>query len=340
MEPIRIGLMGLGRIGRNLFRILAEREDLEIVAISDKADPATLAYLLRFDTLLGRFEHPVELQDGVLASAGHKVRMLSATEPGAAPWGELGVDVVIEEGKPGRKLEEHARHLEAGAKRVILCVPTAEPAEITAVRGINDAALHREHRLISAGSGTAQAAAPVLKVLADAFGIERAFLTSVHAYADTQRLADVPDDDMRRGRAAAENIIPQVTNAAQVLTELLPGLTGKISALSMNVPVANGSAVDLTCWHEREVSVAAINEAMRTAAASDAFRGVLFYESEPIVSSDVLRSSYSATFDSKATMAMAGRVSKTLSWFDNGWGYAHRVVELLARLHALDQEVA
>jgi glyceraldehyde 3-phosphate dehydrogenase len=331
--------MGLGRIGRNIFRILYKSDDLRIEAISDVADQAALAYLLRFDTILGRFPDEVSVRDGHLYVAGRQVSML--TEPKGSdtipPWGDLGVDTVIEATSKYRTRREIERHLEAGAKRVILCSPPAEPPDITVVMGVNDDQLRPEHRIVSNASCTAHAAAPVLEILEDAFGIKRAFLTTVHAYTNQQRLADVPDADPRRGRAAAENIIPQETNAAEVIVGLLPQLAGKLSGLAMNVPVPNGSVVDLVCWHDRPVTVEAVNEVVRTAAASTRWKGILEYEDEPIVSSDILLSAASGTYDSLATMVLGTDASKTLTWFDNGWGYAHRVVDLLRRFQEIDK---
>ncbi len=336
--PTRVGLMGLGRIGRNVFRLLYKSDDIRIEAISDIADHAALAYLLRFDTILGRFPDEVSVRDGNLYAAGRQVRMLSGARPGDVPWGDLGVDTVIEATAHLRSRAELERHLEMGAKRVILCEPPLDPPDITVVMGVNDGDLRAEHRIVSNASCTAHCAAPVLQILAGAFGIRRAFLTTVHAYTNQQRLADVPAEDPRRGRAAAENIIPQETNAAEVILGLLPELRGKLTALAMNVPVPNGSVVDLVCWHERPVTVAAVHEVMRTAAAGERWRGILAFEDEPIVSSDVIHSPYSSTFDGLATMVLAGNVSKTLSWFDNGWGYAHRVVDLVHRFAAFDRE--
>ncbi|HSU83270.1 MAG TPA: type I glyceraldehyde-3-phosphate dehydrogenase, partial [Thermoanaerobaculia bacterium] len=208
------------------------------------------------------------------------------------------------------------------------------------VFGVNEDQLRPEHRIVSVASATAIAAGPVLKVLDNAFGVERAFLTTVHAFTNQQRLADVPDDDPRRGRAAGENIIPQETHAAELLADLLPDLRGKITGYSMNVPVANGSVVDLVCWHQRPVTVEAVNEVVRTAAASDGLKHILGYETEPIVSSDILLSEDSGTFDSLGTMVLGNEVSKTLTWFDNGWGYAHRVVDLLRRFEQFDLKEA
>ena len=336
----KIGLMGFGRIGRNLFRILYQSEDIKLAAISDIADHKALEYLLRFDTILGPFPDEVSIQEDNLYVIGRQIPMLSEKEPGDIPWGDLGVDIVIEATAQDRTREDFEKHLEQGAKRVILCVPQKTPPDITVVMGVNDAHLKPEHRIVSNGSCTAHCAAPVVKILHDAFGIKRAFLNTVHAYTNQQRLADVPSEDKRRGRAAAENIIPQETNATQVVTELIPDLAGRLSGASMNVPVPNGSVVDLVCWHEKPVTELAINEVIRTAAASDQWKGILNYEDDPIVSSDIIRSTYSSTFDSMATMVQKENVSKTLSWYDNGWGYAHRVVDLIRKFIEIDKEAA
>lgn len=336
--PTRIGLMGLGRIGRNIFRILYNSDDIRIEAISDVADLTGLVYLLRFDTILGRFPDEISARDGHIYVAGRQIKMLPDEPAGQIPWGDLGVDTVIEATRRFRTRAEMERHLEAGAKRVILCSPPAEPPDITVVVGVNDGQLRPEHRIISNASNTAHCAAPILKILDDAFGIRRGFLTTVHAYTNQQRLADVPAEDPRRGRAAAENIIPQDTNSAQVVMDLLPQLQGKLTGLAMNVPVANGSVVDMVCWHDRPVTVEAINEVVRTAAASGRWKGIVEFEDDPIVSSDIIRSVASSTFDSLATMMLGEKVSKTLAWFDNGWGYAHRVVDLIRRFEQLDEK--
>ncbi len=335
-----IGLMGFGRIGRNLFRILYQSEDIKLAAISDIADHKALEYLLRFDTILGPFPDEVSIQEGNLYVVGRQIPMLSEKEPGDVPWGDLGVDTVIEATAQNRTREDFEKHLAQGAKRVILCVPQKTPPDITIVMGVNDDQLKPEHRIVSNGSCTAHCAAPVIKILHEAFGIQRAFLSTVHAYTNQQRLADVPSEDKRRGRAAAENIIPQETNATQVVTELIPDLAGRLSGASMNVPVPNGSVVDLVCWHEKPVTELAINEVIRTAAASDHWRGILNFEDDPIVSSDIIHSTYSSTFDSLATMVQKENVSKTLSWYDNGWGYAHRVVDLIRKFMEIDKEAA
>jgi glyceraldehyde 3-phosphate dehydrogenase len=335
-----IGLMGFGRIGRNLFRILYQSEDIKLAAISDIADHKALEYLLRFDTILGPFPDEVSIRENNLYVVGHQIPMLSEKDPGDVPWGDLGVDIVVEATAQHRSREDFEKHLKQGAKRVILCVPQKTPPDITVVMGVNDNQLKPEHRIVSNASCTAHCAAPVVKILHEAFGIQRAFLSTVHAYTNQQRLADVPSEDKRRGRAAAENIIPQETNAAQVVTGLIPELAGRLTGASMNVPVPNGSVVDLVCWHEKPVTQVAINEVVRTAAASAKWRGILHYEDDPIVSSDIIRSTYSSTFDSQATMVQKGNVSKTLAWYDNGWGYTHRVVDLIRKFVEIDKEAA
>jgi glyceraldehyde 3-phosphate dehydrogenase len=335
-----IGLMGFGRIGRNLFRILYQSEDIKLAAISDIADHKALEYLLRFDTILGPFPDEVSIQENNLYVVGRQIPMLSEKEPGDVPWGDLGVDIVIEATAQHRSREEFEKHLKQGAKRVILCVPQKTPPDITVVMGVNDNQLKPEHRIVSNASCTAHCAAPVIKILLEAFGIQRAFLSTVHAYTNQQRLADVPSEDKRRGRAAAENIIPQETNAAQVVIGLIPELAGRLTGASMNVPVPNGSVVDLVCWHEKPVTQVAINEVIRTAAACAKWRGILNYEDDPIVSSDIIRSTYSSTFDSQATMVQKENVSKTLAWYDNGWGYTHRVVDLIRKFVEIDKEAA
>ena len=333
----RIGLMGFGRIGRDLFRLLYDRKDLQVAAVNDIADPKGLEYLLRFDTIQGRFPTEVSVHGGHIYVDGQQIPLLSESREENVSWGALGVDVVIEAtGKPVPRAQVE-RHLRNGAKRVILCVPPEDAPDITVVMGVNDDQLSLDHQIVSNGSCTAHAVGPVIKILHGAFGIERAFLSTIHAYTNQQRLADVPSVDKRRGRAAAENIIPQATNAAEVIMGLVPELDGKIQGMAMNVPVPNGSLVDLVCWHERPISEKAVNEVIRTAAAGS-YRQVLGYEDEPVVSSDILQSPYSGTFDALGTMVLGDKVSKTLTWFDNSWGYTNRVVDLIQRFAQLEKE--
>jgi glyceraldehyde 3-phosphate dehydrogenase len=337
MSPLSIGLVGCGRIGRNLVRLLVPEEALRLAAIEEPAEPEAVEYLLRFDTLLGRFPRPLERVEGGLEIAGRRVALFRPRADGPAPWADLGVTTVIEASGRLRTRAELEAHLAAGAHRVVLCTPAAQPPDLTVVAGVNSGALTRAHRIVSVGSVTANCAGPVLKLLHQAFGVERAFLTTVHAFSSQLNLADVPTPGMRTGRAAGENIIPHDTNADDLLSELLPELAGRVSGMALHVPVPNGSVVDLTCWHPRPVTAEEINAVVREAAAGE-LAGILAYETEPIVSSDVLGTSYSGVFDSLSTMIVAGRVSKTLTFYDNAWGYANRVLDVLRRFAAFELE--
>jgi glyceraldehyde 3-phosphate dehydrogenase len=338
VRPVRIGLRGFGRVGRSLLRVLRRHPRLEITVISDPGDAEGLEYLLRFDTLLGRYPEEIGRTEGHLVVGGKPIVFLTGRDQGEPIWGDYGVDCVVEatgrEGGMGRA--ELERSLENGAGKVLLCVPPEEPPDRTILMGVNENSLTAEDRIISNGSCTAHAAAPVLAMLGEAFGIERAFLNSVHAYTNEQRLADVPSEEPRRGRAASENIIPQQAGTASVLASALPELADKVSASAMNVPVPNGSVVDIVCWHEKPVSVELINEVVRTAASTQRWQRIVAYEDRPIVSSDVLQSTFSSTFDAQATMVMGQHISKTLAWFDNGWAYVHRAVELIEHMSSLE----
>ncbi len=334
MAKTRIGLLGFGRVGRNLFRAVLGRSDLAVTTVRDVADAEVLEYLLRYDTVLGRFPEELSVKDGHLYVAGRQIAFLTG-EPDApgVDWGAHGVDVVVD--ATSRDSVERAEldgHLERGASAVVLCVPPAQAPDATVVMGVNDEGLDGSQRIVSNASCTAHCVAPILQILDQAFGVERAFVNSVHAYTNKQRLADVPAEDPRSGRAAAENIIPQETKTAQIIEDVLPSLAGKVQASAMNVPVSNGSVVDLVCWHERDVTPVAINEVVRTAVATARYRDLVEFATDPIVSSDILQSPYSSTFDSIATTTLGTHVSKTLAWFDNGWGYVHRVADLIERL--------
>lgn len=332
-----VGLYGFGRIGRNIFRILYNREDIRIGAISDLAEPAGIEYLVKFDTILGRFPDLVSIKEDNLYVAGRQIPVLSGKDQPPVPdWKGLGVDVVFEATNIGRTRAEAERHLAAGARRVILMAPPKEAPDITVVMGINDREISLEHRIVSNASSTVQAVTPIVKILHEAFGIERAIFTTVHAYSSAHRLADVPAEDMRRGRAAPENIIPQESRSPARVEQLLPELAGRLSGFAMNVPVRNGSVVDLVCWYAKKVTPIAINEVLRTAAATARWKSSLAFSEDPIVSSDIARSPHSATFDSLATMVLGERVSKTLSWFDSSFGYSKRAVELVERFAALE----
>jgi glyceraldehyde 3-phosphate dehydrogenase len=323
-----IGLMGFGRIGRNLFRILSRSENVRIGAISDIADHEALTYLLKYDSILGRFPDKVTFRDGRLYTWGREIPFLSGKDPKDVNWGDFGVDYVIEASGRDRSRDDLQGHIDNGARRVILCAPPSEEPDISVIYGINQKDVRPEHRIISNASCTAHCAAPVLAILDEAFGIERAHLTTVHAYTNVQRLADVPGDDMRMSRAAAENIVPSDTNCAHVLDQVLPNLRGKVRASALRVPVPNGSIVDMTTWMSRPVTKDGINEVMRTAAAGP-YSEILEFMEDEIVSSDVSMTTYSSVFDSLATMVQEGSLAKTISWFDNSWGYSHRVIDLL-----------
>jgi glyceraldehyde 3-phosphate dehydrogenase len=340
-EFLRVGIFGFGRIGRNLFRILYDRKDIDLRAIADLADAEPLGYLTKFDTVLGRFPSPVEFDGGFLAVAGRRVRMITGKDQPPVPdWAELGVETVFESTSHSRPHAELQRHLDAGARRVIVLSPPLDPPDITCVMGVNDSDLSASHRIVSNASSTVHCLAPIVAILEDSFGIERALFTTVHSYTSHHRLADVPARDMRLGRAAAENIIPQESRSPEMVMDLLPRLRGRLSGTAISVPVQNGSLVDLVCWHPKPVSAAGINEAVRNAARSDRWSRFVSYETEPIVSSDVALSRFSGIFDSRATMAIGRHVSKTIGWFDSGFGYAHRAVDLLERFAVVDRKTA
>lgn len=330
---IKIGIMGLGRIGRNIFRILHSQNQIEVVAIADIVDPEALGYLLNYDTVFGRFPDPVFVKGHSLFVKGREVQVVQAKEPKDVDWRKLGVDIVIDASAKYKTRASLSQHLENGARKVILTGPCEfSEVDITLIRGVNDAQLTNKHNLISAGSITTNCIGLIIKILNSAFGIENAFLNTVHAYTNAQRLADVPHDELRLSRAAAENIIPAESKVPLSIEYLFPELKGKVDAIAMNVPVPNGSCVDLVCHVSRDVSVESINETIKSAAASAEYGTILEYVTDPIVSSDVIRSSHSAVFDSMATQVLQQRLVKTLTWFDNGWGYSNRIVEIVKTL--------
>ncbi len=334
---LRIGIMGFGRIGRNIFRILNRNNDIEVVAIADIAEPTAIEYLLKFDTVHGHFPDPVSARGNALYVRGKEIALLQGKEPGAVSWKDLNIDVVIEATAKYRTREWLQKHLDAGARRVILTTPPLDDIDAVIVRGVNDSTLKVSDRLVSTTSITANCLGLLLDILNKAFGIDRAFLTTVHAYTNDQRLADVPHTDLRRSRAAAENIIPTETWAPQALAKILPELAGKIDGLAMNVPVPDGSNVDLVAETKNRVTVESINEVMKSAAGAQ-YSGLVSYVTDPIVSSDVIGDTHSAIFDSMSTMVLGDRMLKVLAWYDNGWGYAQRIVELLGQMAAFKEK--
>ncbi len=327
----RVGLMGCGRIGRNIFRILHGRDDVELVAISEIADHAGVAYLLRFDTVLGRFPEPISLEGDLLRAGGRTVRMLSGRAPGDVDWKALGVDYVIVATGQERPRAELEKHLKAGARHVILCAPPADEPDITVVFGVNEDRVTPAHRILSNGSCTAAAIGPIIKVLHERFGVRQGFLTTVHAYTNDQMLADVPAADLRRSRSAAENIIPKETRVHDMLMAIVPGLSGRLGGMALNVPVPDGSAVDLVAQTERPATTQAVNDAIREAAAGP-LSGLIEYTADPIVSSDVIDNSNSGIFDSLVTQGLGDDIVRVMVWFNNGYGYAHRALDLVRLL--------
>ena len=326
---MRIAINGFGRIGRTAFRLLNPRDDITVVAINDLADPLALAYLLRHDTVMGAFPDRAEVEGDALRTSHQTVRMLRIPVLPKLPWGELAVDVVIEATGVFRERARLAGHLDAGAGRVILTVPAKDEVDATVVLGVNDDQLRPEHRIVSNASCTTNCLAPVAMVLDREFGIERGVMTTVHAYTNDQRLADVPHSDWRRSRAAAENTIPTTTGAARAVGKVLPRLAGKLDGMAMRVPVPDGSVVDLVTTLRESVTPARINEALRAAAATPRLKRVLRYSEGPLVSSDIVGDPHSSIFDAPLTQCVGERVAKTLSWYDNEWGYSNRVVDLL-----------
>ena len=333
----RVAINGFGRIGRSVLRILIERDlpDLEVVAVNDLADDDVLAYLLRYDSVMGPLEEEVSLSDGVMRVGGHHVRMLCERDPARLPWADLGVDVVVESTGVFRNRDALVKHLQAGARRVVLTVPPKDSLDETVVLGVNDHLLGPEDLLISNASCTTNCLAPIAKILNDRFGIRRGLMTTVHAYTNDQRLADVPHADLRRSRAATENIIPTTTGAAKAVGKVLPELEGKLDGMAMRVPVADGSIVDLVVELDREATAEELNAAVREAADGD-LSGIVQYTEAPVVSSDIIGNPHSSVFDAGATAVLGSNLVKVLAWYDNEWGYSNRVVDLIDRLTRLD----
>ena len=328
----RVAINGFGRIGRNVLRAAYARSaDIEIVAINDLTDPKTLAHLLRYDSVLGRFAHTVEVTADGIAIDGKEIRVLAERDPAALPWKELDVPIVLESTGFFTSREGASKHLTAGAIKVIISAPATDP-DVTLVLGVNDAAYDpATHHIISNASCTTNCLAPVAKILLDEFGIERGFMTTTHAYTNDQSILDLPHADLRRARAAAVNVIPTSTGAAKAIGLVVPELKGRLDGIAMRVPVPDGSVVDLVLELGREATVEEINSAIKAKADKGALAGILEYTEDPIVSSDVIGSSYSSVFDSKLTMAN-GKLAKVISWYDNEFGYSNRVVDLLQRV--------
>jgi glyceraldehyde 3-phosphate dehydrogenase len=330
---LKAGINGFGRIGRNVFRAAHEQgADIDWVAVNDITDPATLAHLLKHDSILGPFPGEVEATDTGLVVDGDELRVLAERDPGALPWGDLGAEVVIESTGLFTDRENASKHLAAGAKKVIISAPATDP-DVTLALGVNDDAYDKDaHHVISNASCTTNCLAPVAKVLHDAIGIEHGLMTTVHAYTADQNLQDLPHKDLRRARAAAINLIPTSTGAAKAIGAVIPELDGKLNGMAIRAPIANGSVVDLTCSVARETSIDEINGAFRERADTGPMAGILRYSDEPLVSTDIVRSPFSSIFDSELTMVIDGTLVKLVAWYDNEWGYSNRVVDLTLRV--------
>ncbi len=330
---VRVGINGFGRIGRNVFRAAFERDaDIEWLAVNDLVDPKTIAHLLHYDSNYGPFPGAVEATDTGLKVKGKEIRVLAERDPAALPWEELEADVVIESTGLFTDRENAAKHLEAGAKKVVISAPATDP-DVTVALGVNfDEAYDREHHhVISNASCTTNCLAPIAKVVQDAVGIRHGLMTTIHAYTADQRLQDMPHRDLRRARAAAVNLIPASTGAAKAIGAVIPELNGKLHGFAIRAPVPTGSVVDLTVETERETTVDELNQAFKE-AADGSLRGLLAYTEDPIVSSDIIKNPASSIVDSQLTAVMDGTMAKVVSWYDNEWGYSNRIVDLVQRI--------
>src|SRR6266404_7815961 len=334
MANTRVGINGFGRIGRNFFRAQLERGgDFEIVAINDLGDAKTMGHLLKFDSVLGQLSEDVEVGDGVIRAGTSELKVLSERDPASLPWGDLEVDLVIESTGFFTDRDGAQKHLDAGAKKVVISAPATDP-DVTIVLGVNDDTYDPDqHHIISNASCTTNCVAPLAKVLHDNFTVEQGFMTTIHAYTNDQQILDLPHKDLRRARAAAINLIPTSTGAARAIGVVMPDLKGKIDGMSMRAPVPTGSIVDLVVQVGQDTSVEAVNDLFRGKSDTGDFEGILLYSDEPLVSTDIVHSSYSAIFDSDLTM-VNGNLVKVFGWYDNEWGYSCRLVDLVAKIGA------
>ncbi len=334
---VKIGINGFGRIGRSVFRVLAGRDDIrgniEVAAINDLFENEKLAYLLKYDSVMGVFPGEVAAGDGFLTVDGHRIAMTKEREPAKIPWGDLGAEIVVESTGVFVKKEQLQKHLDGGAKKVILTVPASDEIDATIVMGVNDEILRPQHRIVSNASCTTNCLAPVAKILDERFGLEEGFMTTVHAYTNDQRLADAPHKDFRRSRAATQNVIPTTTGAARTVGKVLTHLKGKLDGMAMRVPVSDGSLVDLVARVREKPDAAAVNAAVREAAAG-ALARIVEYSEVPLVSTDIVGNSHSSIFDALSTRAAGDGYVKVVAWYDNEWGYSNRVVDLIGRMVA------
>jgi glyceraldehyde 3-phosphate dehydrogenase len=328
---IKVAINGFGRIGRLVFKRMMQDGEIEVVALNDLTDNKTLAHLLKYDTIHGRYPGSVTAREDGIEVDGFFIKIFEERDPANLPWKELNVDYVIESTGVFRKREQIAKHLEAGAKKVVLTVPAKDEIDATIVLGVNEETLKPEHQIVSNASCTTNCLAPVAKVLNDAFGIDHGLMTTVHSYTNDQKVLDLPHSDLRRARAAAANIIPTTTGAAIAVGKVIPELNGKLDGMALRVPTFDGSLVDLVAVLKKDVTREEVNEAVRKAAEGQ-MKGILEYTEDPIVSSDIIDNFHSSIFDALSTMVIENRTVKIISWYDNEWGYSCRVVDLLKKI--------
>lgn len=325
---IRVGINGFGRIGRNVLRAIIKRGGIDVLAINDLADSKSLAVLLKYDSVHGVLQGNVEAKEKSLIVNGKEIQLLMEKDPSKLPWKSMAVDIVIESTGIFTSRAECAKHLDAGAKKVILSAPAKDKIDATIVVGVNTKDLKPEHKIVSNASCTTNCLAPLVKVLHDNFGIEKGLMTTIHAYTNDQRISDLIHKDLRRARAAAINIIPTTTGAAKAIGEVIPSLKGKLDGLAMRVPVANGSVTDFVAVVSKDATIESINAAMKKAAEGE-LKGILQYCEDPIVSSDIIGNPHSSVFDSELTYVIDKRMVKVIAWYDNEWGFSNRMVDLI-----------
>ena len=325
---IRVGINGFGRIGRNVLRAIIKRGGIDVLAINDLADSKSLAVLLKYDSVHGVLQGNVEAKEKSLIVNGEEIQLLMEKDPSKLPWKSMAVDIVIESTGIFTSRAECAKHLDAGAKKVILSAPAKDKIDATIVVGVNTKDLKPEHKIVSNASCTTNCLAPLVKVLHDNFGIEKGLMTTIHAYTNDQRISDLIHKDLRRARAAAINIIPTTTGAAKAIGEVIPSLKGKLDGLAMRVPVANGSVTDFVAVVSKDATIESINAAMKKAAEGE-LKGILQYCEDPIVSSDIIGNPHSSVFDSELTYVIDKRMIKVIAWYDNEWGFSNRMIDLI-----------
>lgn len=327
----RIGINGFGRIGRLVFKAGYDRDDLEFVAINDLTDAKTLGTMLKYDSTHGRFPDTVEFDDNSITVGGKKLKVMAEKDPSKLPWGDLGVDIVVESSGVFRKRDQVANHLKGGAKKVVMTVPAKDEIDAMIVLGVNDHMLKPEHEIVSNASCTTNCLAPMAKVLHDRWGIEHGLMTTIHAYTNDQQLLDAPHKDLRRARSAAVNLIPTTTGAAKAVGKVIPDLKGKLDGMAIRSPHPDGSITDLAVRLSKDTTEEEINAAFKEVAQGP-LKGILEYQTDPIVSIDIVGNSHSCIFDSELTRVMEGNFVKVFGWYDNEWGYSCRVVDLIEKL--------